>query len=424
MLLLFQCYQIVKPLCFHVFRITFASNYYNMKRFLLSLGLCLALSTQAQIIVPSLSKGIVFESEDNSFKAQLGFRIQNLVTLELPNNRTDLKANALVRRARLKLDGHVFNPKWVYKFEMGLSNRDIGARSDYEQSNSASKMILDAVVKYQAHRNLEIWFGQTKLPGNRERVNSSQKLQFVDRSLVNSYYNIDRDMGVQLHYNTAIKNVPIKAAASMSLGEGRNITGGNYGGFNYTGRVEVLPFGEFTKGGDYFSADLAREQKPKLSIGATYDLNMDASRQGGQLNDFVTDTLGNAFYRDLNTLFVDMIFKYKGFSAMAEYADKKSDSRINDGAINTKLNFRTGTGITFQAGYLFKNNLEVAARYTSISADATSSLTDINEYTLALSKYVVGHTVKVQSDFGISQNPNALNADPIPEIRFQVEVGF
>jgi len=37
---------------------------------------------------------------------------------------------------------------------------------------------------------------------------------------------------------------------------------------------------------------------------------------------------------------------------------------------------------------------------------------------------VVGHTVKVQSDFGISQNPNALNADPIPEIRFQVEVGF
>ena len=104
-----------------------------------------------------------------------------------------------------------------------------------------------------------------------------------------------------------------------------------------------------------------------------------------------------------------------------EYADKKSDSRINDEAINQSLRFRTGTGITFQAGYLFKNNIEVAARYTSITADASSSLKDIKEYKIALSRYVVGHKVKVQSDFGMSET---VNSDPIPEIRFQVEVGF
>ena len=392
-----------------------------MRKLFVALALCLAIQSQAQIAVPSLKKGIVFQAEDNTLKAKLSFRIQNLVTAQLPINGKDLAINALVRRARIKLDGYVFNPKWVYKFEMGISNRDIGASSDFAQVNSASRLILDAVVKYQASKKLAIWFGQTKLPGNRERVNSSQKLQFVDRSLVNSSYNIDRDMGVQFRFKTKIAEMPFRLSASAGLGEGRNITKGNFGQFNYTGRAEILPFGEFTKKGDYFSADLAREQKPKLSIGFTYDLNMDASRQGGQLKKFVTDTSGNPFYRDLSTVFVDLIFKYKGFSAMAEYADKKSDSRINDEAINQSLRFRTGTGITFQAGYLFKNNFEVAARYTSITADASSSLKDIKEYKIALSRYVVGHTVKVQSDFGMSET---VNSDPIPEIRFQVEVGF
>ena len=58
--------------------------------------------------------------------------------------------------------------------------------------------MLDAVVKYAFSKNQQIWFGQTKLPGNRERVISSMALQFVDRSNVNSKFNIDRDFGVQL----------------------------------------------------------------------------------------------------------------------------------------------------------------------------------------------------------------------------------
>ena len=53
------------------------------------------------------------------------------------------------------------------------------------------------------HENFELWVGQTKLPGNRERVISSANLQQVDRSLLNSRFNIDRDFGFQLrhHFN-------------------------------------------------------------------------------------------------------------------------------------------------------------------------------------------------------------------------------
>ena len=64
----------------------------------------------------------------------------------------------------------------------------------------------DAVVKYKATKNLEFWFGQTKLPGNRERVISSQALQFVDRSLVNSRFNIDRGSGIQFRSHHKLGN--------------------------------------------------------------------------------------------------------------------------------------------------------------------------------------------------------------------------
>ena len=69
-----------------------------------------------------------------------------------------------------------------------------------KQTSNSARIILDAVIKWEFAKNTTLWFGQTKLPGNRERLVSSQKLQFVDRSLLNSKYNLDRDIGIQLHH--------------------------------------------------------------------------------------------------------------------------------------------------------------------------------------------------------------------------------
>ena len=43
-----------------------------------------------------------------------------------------------------------------------------------------------------------------KLPGNVERVVSSANLQLIDRSLLNSRFNIDRDLGIQLRHKTKL----------------------------------------------------------------------------------------------------------------------------------------------------------------------------------------------------------------------------
>lgn len=59
----------------------------------------------------------------------------------------------------------------------------------------------DAAVRYNCNEHLTFIFGQTKLPGNRQRVISSGEQQFAERSIVNAAFNFDRDFGVQFYYH-------------------------------------------------------------------------------------------------------------------------------------------------------------------------------------------------------------------------------
>lgn len=375
-------------------------------------------------------KGFAITAPDSSIHLKAGFRFQSLFESKGDlNSDSEWSSSFLVRRARLKFDGWVHNPKFVYKVELALSNRDLKSTSDFDQTGGAPKIILDAVLKWKAHKNFEIWAGQTKLPGNRERVVSSQKLQLVDRSTVNSIFNIDRDMGVHFRGKFNAGNAVVKPIFSIAMGEGRNITNKNIGGFNYTGRLEYLPFGEFQSKGDYFEADLKRESKPKLAIGASYNINKGASRQT-QTKHFLMDADGNYFENDLQTIFVDAMFKYKGFSMLAEFADKRCvlDESVNHEEVAGDMidangrTYYTGHGYTVQAGYLFKKNWEIATRFTEVTPDWDMSFTGQKEYTLGVSKYIVGHSLKVQSDVTLTDK-DGKDVNNL-KYRLQFEVAF
>jgi phosphate-selective porin OprO and OprP len=361
-------------------------------------------------------KGLQFVAADTSFSLKLNTRIQSLYSGVYNLDEEEYSDRILIRRARLKLEGFAYHPSLQYKLELGLSNNDIGGVIG--QTNNTANVILDALVRWQINDNFSLLMGQTKLPGNRERVISSQKLQFVDRSLLNSGYNIDRDAGVQLAHTFAIGKAVFREVASVSMGEGRNITTANSGGYDYTGRVEILPLGEFASDGDYSGSDLSREETPKLAIGVTYDYNDGASRERGQLGSFFSAK------RDLKTLFADAMFKYQGFSAMAEYANKKASGtpvveRTELGEVSKA--FFTGTAFNVQAGYLFPSNFEVAGRYTHVDPQAVTERAEETQYTLGVSRYLIGHTVKVQSDVSLLKEATDFNE---LMYRFQVEIGF
>jgi len=190
-----------------------------------------------------------------------------------------------------------------------------------------------------------LWAGQTKLPGNRERVISSANLQLVDRSLLNASFNIDRDLGIQLrhHINITDKFI-VREIISISQGEGRNVVTGNIGGYQYTGRIEFLPFGKFKNNGDYIGSSLERESKPKLAVGISYDFNNNAVRNKSNRGTYMVNDVG-FFETNINTLFVDAMLKYKGFSFMAEYSNRDADDPI------AKNSDGSETGVTVSEGY-------------------------------------------------------------------------
>jgi len=377
-----------------------------MKIKILVITLLFAISTSfaQDSNAPAFGKGLFnLVGKDSTFSMKIGFRMQilGIANWEEGNNNdlVDPETSFMIRRSRLKFEGFAYSPKLRYKVELGLSNRDISGASEF--TSNAPRYILDAVAKWNFYENFDLWVGQTKLPGNLERVVSSANLQMVDRSLLNSRFNLDRDIGIQLRHQINVSdNFVIREKFAISQGEGRNITSANLGGYQYTSRLELLPFGTFK--GDYQGGDLEREPSPKLMIGATYDFNQDAVKNRSNQGSYMTIDDESGFYStNISTFFLDAMFKYNGFSFMGEYAhrDAKDPLAKNSDGTLTGDEVQVGSGLNLQTGYLFKKNWEVSGRYTNITLDQDiTGKTPENQYTLGLSKYIAGHKLKVQSD--------------------------
>lgn len=342
---------------------------------------------------------------DSSWSMNMQLRIQTLFwgSSDFSDSlgRHNSNSQFLIRRSRLKFNGFAFSPKLKYKFELGLSNQDLGKVNS--STNYAPRMILDAVVEWNFYNNFVLWAGQTKLAGNRDRVISSGNMQLVDRSMLNSNFNIDRDIGMQLRHHFYIKRILFKEVFSISQGEGRNVVQNNLGGFQYTSRFEILPFGKFTGNGDYKGADIAREPNPKLALGVTYDLNDRAvktkSNQGSYMIDLSGDNSDGYFHSDISTIFADAMFKYRGLSIMGEYVYRTADHVDHLSSDSTSsATVQVGNGLNLQAGFLFKNNWELAGRFTQVNLGRGVDASTQKQYTLGVSKYVVGHALKVQTD--------------------------
>ena len=381
-----------------------------MKKLILSfLFVSLGLSLQAQEINDNkFGNGMInFIAKDSSFSVKFAPRIQSRYQTERSYYEEDydpIDINFSVRRARLKFDGFAFSPKLKYKIELGLSNRDISGASAYNRNTP--RYILDAVVIWNFHENFELWAGQTKLPGNIERVVSSANLQLIDRSLLNSKFNIDRDMGIQLRHKSRFGgNWIIKEKFSISQGEGRNITEGNIGGLQYTSRLELLPFGEFSSKGDYSQGDLKREKSIKAMFGFTYDINENAVKSRSNMGSYMIQSSGGLFETDITTIFLDGIIKYNGYAFMGEYANRDADqieALEEDGRAKTGAVVGAGSALNIQGSYLFKSNFEITARYTNINFKEITRLSDLKQITFGVSKYVVGHSLKIQADISLS----------------------
>lgn len=367
----------------------------NLKQLLLTsafffLGLCMAQAQERDDRATILNfKGIQYKSNDSLFYINFRFRMQNRLGFKQElNDIDDGKFDARIRRLRMRMDGYIYTPKISYSVQLAFTRSD----QDYDDTKVAN-IVRDAVMFYNFSDDFYISFGQNKLPGNRQRVNSSGQLQFADRSLVNDNFTLDRDFGISLNLSKKIGNMPFNAKAAISTGEGRAAASTDPG-LAYTGRVEILPLGKFTNENDYQEGDLEREETPKVSFGAGYSYNDRTKREGGQLGRFVQ----NPF--TFKTTFADAIFKYSGFAYQAEYMRRDVDNPFNitDEEKPQETVAYKGWGVNQQMSYLLNHGYEIAGRYTLVQPDneikAFERQTEVVE--LGLTKYMKAHRLKFQ----------------------------
>jgi len=372
-------------------------------------------------------KGIEVVQKDSLFSLQYQFRVQNRAGY-MSTSETDFTPEQFewrVRRLRMRFKGFVYDPRLTYHIQLSFSRGDMDWDATQGSTvNSSPNVVRDAVINYDLTPALKVSFGQTKLPGNRQRVISSGNLQFADRSIVNATFNIDRDFGFFAAYN---KNY-FQLKGAITSGEGRNSNKSNKG-LNYTGRLEILPFGKFSSGNDECEGDLAREKTPKLVVAGTYNFNHLAVRQGG--------TLGNDLYEasSISNVQLDAMFKYKGFAFYQEYLSRTATLPITVNDQGKTRAIYTGFGILTQMSYNLPSNLEFAARLATINP--TKDLYDnalypalnekrLEQWQFGVSKYFYGHRVKVQGNllYHVSKDlKNQTKSGQFGAI-FQVELGI
>ncbi|MEZ4373661.1 MAG: porin [Polyangiaceae bacterium] len=174
-------------------------------------------------------KGLSAASSDGDFSIHLGLRNQFRATIEKEHpeegDAPDATLGFQIRRSRLSIKGNAFDKKTKYEFQLGLASKDVSAGA----AGPTTSPLLDALVTFEQLRDLSLRVGQYKAPYLREQIMSDGKLELVDRSLLNSRFTVDRDIGLdfysnelfgleQLHYNLGVFTGEATASSSRAFG--------------------------------------------------------------------------------------------------------------------------------------------------------------------------------------------------------------
>jgi hypothetical protein len=338
-------------------------------------------------------KGFDVITNDGRFGLQIRTRAQIRDTVLVTPKATTNEIN--VKTLRLFFSGHVLVPDLRYVIQLALGS------NDFENGNPSP--IFDAYLEYNKLRDLNIRFGQFFVPFDRARTIREFALQFVDRQVVVTELTLDRDVGVMFHSNDlGGKGGKLSYAIGIFGGEGRNKFGVQNPGFLYTLRFAVRPMGAFD---DDVEGDLQRIRKPRLMIGAAGAFNQATNRARSTTGN--TLTLGGYDYAHAAG---DLVFKYAGFSLLAEIVYRKAlwSTRVglDDKMMPLTEYSRSGWGYLVQAGMMVSRMVELTARWNQLMVLAPTDpalvkLVDEQgkEAGGGINVYLNGHFFKLQADY-------------------------
>lgn len=308
-----------------------------------------------------------------------------------------------VRRAYLSLGGSFFREKLSFYTQFDFAD---------------SYPLLDAWVAWHPIQTMTVSVGQKQaFSGPLSMGFSDKALALGNRSLADrTFYASGRELGIFIEGRIPMGPVGLDLGGAVTTGDGRNSFGSSsldfdLGGLKYTGRATFFPLGFFSEGNDRTDVDFAREKKPKLAIGGTFSYNVGASDAIGEGHGTMSlfDSEGKADYPDYQKIAADLMFKYSGFTLLAEYVNATAaglKGLYSQPQSNAQLVPRQiaeflvlGSGYSVQAGYLFRRNWAVDVRYSAVAPewkDKTELLNKMSTITGGIAKYFIDNRLKIQ----------------------------
>ncbi len=380
------------------------------------------------------SNGFRLGSRDGNWQTNLQWRAQMRYTNPLSSDPRQLgdfadpdSSNFEARRLRMKIGGHGYQPWLKYYFEIDLQP----SRNPGSSAASSSARVIDWRIDIAKWAAGGLRVGQWKIDMNRERVDSSGRQQFVERSIVNRTFTIDRQVGVQWRGH-AFKGTAadLRYYIGVYNGEGRGVQNVN-GDMMYSARAQWNFMGRDLPSKQ---GDVEFTEKPTGSLafaGMTTEgpCTRWSSSGCGNLDGFTSAASANPDQFKVEQAVQEFAFKYQGFSVQQEWHRKFIDDRLT--GTSNEL-----TGFYLQSGYFFNNltptvpkPLEFAIRYAFVeepNEDDRSFYNEREEYTIAANWYFAGHSNKITLDYSYLTIDDAfLNGDDNSNrMRLQWDVSF
>ena len=348
-------------------------------------------STPTPTITAEPGRGILFKAgERYSFGVRA--RAQMRETFLHSGDTNSNEAN--IRTLRLVVYGNVLAPELRYTIQLAF-----GA-GDFEAGNSSP--LFDAFVDWVRWRDLNIRAGQFFVPFDRARTIREFALQFVDRQQVVRELAMDRDVGVMLFSNDLFGlGERLGYQFFLGGGDGRNQIRAFRPWPVSVLRLTLKPLGGFD---DDQEGDLTRADRPRLALGLAGAYNPHTSRRNSTYG--TAFTAGTTSYRHLAA---DAVFKYRGFSLLAEALWRRASEDVLEGTVNGALvreATRSGYGYFVQGGALVTSQLEFTARWEELfalrgtdPALVKTVQTQGKQVGAGANLYLNGHAFKVQGDY-------------------------
>lgn len=381
-----------------------------------------------------VSSGFRLETRDQNWRTDLQWRAQTRFTTPYRSDPRQIssfnnpdQSNFEPRRLRMKIGGHGFQPWLRYYFEVDLQpSRDVD-----DSSSKSSARVIDWRIDIAKWKWAGLRIGQWKVDLNRERVDSSGRQQFVERSIANRVFTIDRQIGVQLRGHL-FEDTPadMRYFAGVFNGEGRGVNNAD-DNLMYMGRLQWNFLGRDLgfRQTDVEYTDLPTGSLAFAGATTTGSCTRWSSSGCGNLDGFDSPANAAVDQYDIDQVVQEFAFKYRGFSAQQELHRKRITDRIT--GIKSEL-----TGGYAQAGYFFHNifprvpaPLELALRYAYVNEPNPLNLlleNEREEFTIGANWFFSGHNSKLTLDYShLNLDDNFLSEyESGNRLRFQWDVSF